>query len=78
MNQDLKLTVLQNSVDKVLGMIHDLSTRMGNLEINVKKSQKKFEACAVGFYQIRDACTLLREELSEATGTLIDATYNDS
>jgi len=70
------LSVLQKSVDTVLTVLDELNTRVTKLEDKLDTTHKKFEACADGFYQVRDACTLLREELAEASGTLIEATYH--
>ena len=39
-------------------------------------SAKKFAACAKGFYETRDACELLRSELSTAAGTITGATWH--
>lgn len=41
------------------------------------KSWKQFEACAKGFRQTRDACECLRQELSDAAGTMIENSWND-
>ena len=70
-----KMETLQKSVDTALTILDKLAENVVKLEKQVKCTDKKFEACAGGFRQTRDACTLLREELSEASGTLIEATY---
>lgn len=70
------LQTIQRSIDTALSKIDDVSDHMYKLEHTVQNTDKKFKACAEGFYQIREACTTLREELSEASGTLIEATYN--
>jgi len=70
------LKTLQKSVDVALNILDKLSEKVTNMEKQLKETDTKFEACATGFYQTRDACTCLREELSEARGTLIDSTYN--
>ena len=41
------------------------------------KSEKMFKACHEAFVQVRDACHCLREELSEASGTIIEQTWPD-
>ena len=33
-------------------------------------------ACRTGFLQVRDACHVFREELSEASGTIIQESWN--
>ena len=70
------LKTLQESVDTVLTVLDKLKERVDAIEKTLAVTDKKFEACASGFCQTRDACTCLREELSEARGTIIDATYN--
>ena len=42
-----------------------------------KKSEKMFKACHIAFVQVRDACHCLREELSEAAGTIVSESWND-
>jgi len=70
------LKILQSSVDTALFKIDEVSDRIYKLEHKLGNTVKKFTACADGFYQIREACTTLREELAEASGTIIGATYN--
>ena len=41
------------------------------------KAEKMFKACHTAFEQVRDACTCLREELSEATGQITQDSWND-
>ena len=36
-----------------------------------KQTEKMFKACHTAFVQVREACTCLREELGEATGSII-------
>ena len=71
------LKVLQESVDTLLSKVESLDTRLGAVEKAVNVTHKKFEACADGFYQIREACMCLREELSEASGTIVQSTWAD-
>ena len=42
-----------------------------------KKSWTQFEVCAKGFRQVRDACEMLREELSSAAGTMISNSWDE-
>ena len=42
-----------------------------------KKSEKMFKACHIAFVQVRDACHCLREELSEAAGTMVTESWLD-
>ena len=43
-----------------------------------KKSWKQFEACSKGFQQVREACECLRNELSEAAGTMVDRSWEEA
>ena len=70
-----RIETLQKSVDTALTILDKIAENIEKLEKQVKCTDKKFEACAGGFRQTRDACTLLREELSEASGTIIESTY---
>ena len=40
-----------------------------------KQSEKMFKACHTAFVQVREACTCLREELGEATGSIIQDSW---
>ncbi len=40
-----------------------------------KQSEKMFKACHTAFVQVREACTCLREELGEATGSMIQDSW---
>ena len=71
------LKVIQRSVDRATDKIDNLETKVDKLVKKFSEHDHKFEACAKGFYQVKEACECLREELSEASGTLIEATYND-
>ena len=71
------LKTLQRSVDRATEKIDKLETKVDTLVGKFGEHDKKFKACADGFYQVKQACECLREELSEASGTLIEATYND-
>ena len=44
---------------------------------HAERSWKQFEACAKGFGQVKEACECLRDELSEAAGTICDRTWDD-
>jgi hypothetical protein len=46
-------------------------------ELTTKQTSAKFEACAKGFYQTKEACTALLERLDEACGTITDQTWAD-
>ena len=65
----MMLKLLQKSLDALV-------VKIDSLKRAVEENDKKFEACATGFYQVRDACTVLREELAEARGTMVEDTWN--
>ena len=67
----------EKSLDSIEAILKTLAAKVESLERKIGKNEKQFEACARGFFQVREACTTLREELSEASGTLIQSTYND-
>ena len=64
--QDCHEDILKQILDKV----------MCN-ELTVKQTDKKFESCAKAFYQVREACTCLSEQLDSSAGTITDSTWND-
>jgi len=70
-----RMEALQKSVDTALTILGGLAERVAKVENTMKRTDEKFKACADGFRQTRDACTRLREELAEASGTLIESTY---
>ena len=68
--------------EKVLNSHLDLSRGINEIlktfqSQSVYQQNKMFEACAKGFVQVRDACECLREELSAATGNMIDQSFRD-
>ena len=68
--------VLNSHMDTMKGVNKILET-FGIQSEAYKQNAKMFEACAKGFRQVRDACECLREELSEAAGTLVQQSYDD-
>ena len=74
------------------GQLHELKGILGNVVISLKeiagvirynadwqkKSWKQFEACSKGFQQVREACECLRNELSEAAGTMADRSWDEA
>jgi hypothetical protein len=61
---------LQETMDQILEKV------MCN-ELTVKQTESKFDACAKGFYQVREACTCLVEKLDEVGGTITEQTWLD-
>lgn len=68
--------ILDGHMDTMKGVNAILKTFASQSEA-YKESAKMFDACAKGFRQVRDACECLREELSEAAGTLVQQSYCD-
>ena len=75
---------LGQQITQLKAYVTDLDTKLGSvlkflLEVRQErlKSWKQFEACAKGFRQTRDACECLRQELSDAAGTMIENSWND-
>ena len=65
-----RLEIMQSCLDALLDKLDKMEDRQ-------ELSDQKFAACAVGFRQVKEACECLREELSEASGTLVESAYND-
>ena len=57
---------------------HEISVLLKSLEARIIHMEMRFEsgmdALAKSFYQTRDACQCLREELSSCAGTILEAT----
>jgi len=66
-NQFAKLSFIADKVQEICRRLENVEARIESLG----------QSCAQGFYQTRDAATLLREELSESAGTLVDASNFD-
>jgi predicted transcriptional regulator len=63
--QNLQGTQLQNILVK---LTHN--------ELTAKQTEGKFEACAKGFYQVKEACEVLLERLDSACGTITEQSWN--
>ena len=68
--------VVDSHLDNMEGINAVLKTFAAQSD-GYQQSMKMFDICAKAFKQVREACECLREELSEASGTLIESTYND-
>ena len=80
-----RLDSLQKAMDHVITLLMELFNQVEDqktlVKIGNKKADdtaKKFAACANGFYQTRDACELLRVELSTASGTMIENSWHNA
>ena len=73
-------TLLQKIVerqDAQAQQLEEIINKVTFAELSTKQTSAKFEACAKGFYQTKEACTALLERLDEACGTITDQTWND-
>jgi len=68
--------ILDTQMDVMKGINEVLKTFTSQTEAYTQ-NLAMFDACAKGFRQVRDACECLRDELAEASGTIIESTYND-
>ena len=68
--------VLDNHLSTMEGINEVLRTFAGQSDA-YQQSVKMFGCCAEAFAQVREACECLRDELSEASGVLVESTYND-
>ena len=78
------LKSIQAKLDEMFKKQQCILTKLYELEVITKKnaelfnqSENMFKACHIGFKQVRDACHCLREELSEATGTMVTESWLD-
>ena len=79
-----RLDTLQEGLDRITHLVMELFNQMEDQKTLVKignrktdETAEKFAACAKGFRQTRDACELLRDELSTAAGTMISNSWHD-
>ena len=82
---ETKLTVLDQKLTGLHEVMHAMAKKLDQLtrvfRNNAewqKKSWKQFEACSKGFQQVREACECLRNELSEAAGTMCDRSWEEA
>jgi len=68
--------VMETHLDTMSGINAVLKTFVSQSDA-YEQSMKMFDICAKAFKQVRDACECLREELSEASGTLVEQSYID-
>ena len=68
--------ILDTQMDVMKGINEVLKTFSSQTEAYTQ-NLAMFDACAKGFRQVRDACECLRDELSEASGTLVQQSWND-
>jgi len=66
-NQFAKLSYIADKLTQICDRLDKVEHRIESLG----------QSCAAGFYQTRDAATMLREELAESAGVMIDSTNFD-
>ena len=62
--------------DEIEARIRNLTQGITTTALQVTQTDEKFEACAKGFYQIKDAMEVLLENLDESSGKLTEMTWN--
>ena len=55
----------------MLTKLYEQEQKIQKISEAIEEISKMFTACHAGFRQVRDACTCLREELSEAAGSMV-------
>ena len=65
--------VLESKLNRVLDMLEQLHLKFNEL---AKRVNDLGNACKVGFEQTRDAAHILREEIAEASGCIIEESWN--
>ena len=70
----------------LIALLKLLKQKLKTLELSLLKLERKIEglggrvetlggACHTGFLQVRDACHIFREELSEASGRMVEESW---
>ena len=65
--------VLESKLNRVLDMLEQLHLKFNEL---AKRVNDLGNACKIGFEQTRDAAHILREEIAEASGCIIEESWN--
>ena len=72
--------IIKKTLNYLTDLVEQQNTKIDNLEKQINEHQQKemtiAKACQTGFLQVRDACHVLREDISENAGTIIEATWN--
>ena len=77
MKFDSRLDKIMDILNKLTHRVEELFNQLEDNKSLVKESNDKLRRCADGFHQTKEACQLLREELSEAARTIIRQTWLD-
>ena len=76
-NFNNRIDAIEKMILKTHEGIHEILKTFAKQSDAYQEAMKMFGCCAKAFEQVREACECLREELSEASGTLVESTYND-
>ena len=72
--------VISKRLDTVVELLSLLNKKITTLDNKITALGGRVEAlggcCHKGFIQVRDACHVFREELSEAAGTMVEESWN--
>ena len=63
---------VETKLDKLTTLVEELAEKFSKLE---KRINDLGFSCKTGFEQTRDAAHILREELSEATGRIVEESW---
>ena len=74
---DKRLDDIMAVLGALVVRVEDLFHQLEDHKTLVKRSNVHLKACANAFYQTREACEWLREELSAASGNLTQGTWLD-
>ena len=73
-------STVEKKLETVLELLSLLKQKLNSLEGKIQLLGGRVEtlggACATGFVQVRDACHIFREELSEASGRMVMESWN--
>ena len=72
----MKLDHLHNRQDTILNKLSEIDEKTRKNTKVFEDQERALMACQIAFVQVRDACHVLREELSEAAGTMIQESWN--
>ena len=65
--------VVEQKLEVILQMLAALTESMEKL---AKRVEDLGQSCCSGFIQTREACHILRQDLSEAAGTMVEESWN--
>jgi len=72
----VKLVNMEEKQDCILTKLDEIEEKTRKNTHVFMDQEKALKACHTAFIQVRDACHCLREELSEAAGTMVMESWN--